>query len=180
MGRGAWVADIRRATGQSLRLPKEVSYSDRPSGEVRELCRPVVRSNPMSGLRDDAAAVTRVLEDYYRAFSTLDVQAILPYYHEPSLLVTPQGVAAMPTHAALVAVIAPGMEHFRGQGYARSELTMLHVKVLSSSTALAAGIAVRYKTDAQELDRAGVTYLLQKVDAGWKIVAVVIHDADRV
>ena len=35
--------------------------------------------------KGDIAAVTRVLTDYYNAFSTLDVQAILPYYHEPSL-----------------------------------------------------------------------------------------------
>ena len=31
-------------------------------------------------------AVLRVLGDYYTAFSTLDVQAILPYFHQPSML----------------------------------------------------------------------------------------------
>jgi hypothetical protein len=45
---------------------------------------------------DDKAAVTRVLMDYYSAFSKLDVQAILTYFHEPSLLITPVGVAASP------------------------------------------------------------------------------------
>ena len=34
--------------------------------------------------KGDIAAVTRVLTDYYNAFSTLDVQAILPYYHVPT------------------------------------------------------------------------------------------------
>jgi serine/threonine protein kinase len=37
--------------------------------------------------KDDKVAVTRVLTDYYNAFSTLDARAILPYYHEPSLLI---------------------------------------------------------------------------------------------
>jgi ketosteroid isomerase-like protein len=136
-------------------------------------------SMPVASEESDEAAVTRVLANYYRAFSTLDAQAILPYYLEPSLVVSPQGVAAMPTHAALVAAIAPGMEAFRARGYARSELTMLHVKRLSAGTALAAGVAVRFKTDSQELDRAGVVYLLQKVHGSWKIAAIVVHDADN-
>ena len=139
----------------------------------------MIDSVPVSSGEDDEAVVTRVLTDYYRAFSTLDVQAILPYCLEPALVVSPQGAAAMPTHAALVAAIAPGMEAFRARGYARSELTMLHVKRLSASTALAAGVAVRYKTDGQELDRAGVVYLLQKVDASWKITVIVVHDAEN-
>jgi len=138
----------------------------------------MIGGEPVASEEHDEAVVTRVLADYYRAFSTLDVQAILPYYHEPSLLVNPQGVAAMPTHAALVATVAPGMEAFRARGYARSELTMLKVKRLSAGTALATGVAVRYKTDGQELDRVGVLYLLQRVDGSWKIVALVVHDAD--
>jgi ketosteroid isomerase-like protein len=139
----------------------------------------MIDSVPVSSGEDDEAVVTRVLTDYYRAFSTLDVQAILPYFHEPSFIVIPQGVAAMPTHAALVAWMAPSMEAFRARGYARSELTMLHVKRLSAGTALAAGVAVRYKTDGQVLDQAGVIYLLQKVDGSWKIVVIVVHDADN-
>src|SRR6266571_2548909 len=38
---------------------------------------------------DDNAAVAQVLTDYYRAFSTLDAQAIGPNFHEPSQLVSP-------------------------------------------------------------------------------------------
>jgi hypothetical protein len=36
-------------------------------------------------------AVTKFLSDYYVAFSTLSIQAILPYFHEPALLVGPLG-----------------------------------------------------------------------------------------
>jgi hypothetical protein len=127
----------------------------------------------------EEAVISRVLADYYRAFSTLDAQAILPYCLEPTMVVTPQGVAAPPNHAALVAAMAPGMEAFRARGYDRSELTGLNIKLLSPVTAVAGGVAVRYKTDGRELDRAGVTYLLQKMDGGWKICVIVIHDADR-
>jgi hypothetical protein len=41
---------------------------------------------------------------------------------------------------------------------------------------LATGVALRYKTDGQELERVGVTYLLYKAESGWKIAVVVLHD----
>ncbi len=41
---------------------------------------------------DENAAVAQVLTDYYRAFSTLDAQAVRPYFHESSQLVSPTGV----------------------------------------------------------------------------------------
>jgi hypothetical protein len=42
------------------------------------------------------------------------------------------------------------------------------------------GVALRFKVDGQPLERAGVTYLLQKVDQNWKITVLVTHDADEV
>lgn len=140
----------------------------------------MVSSGPLAAGEDDIAAVTRVLTDYYGAFSKLDVQAILPYFHEPSLVMGPQGVAATPTHAALEVMFTPLMEGLRAKGYARSELSMLHVKRLSVTTTLASGIAVRYKADGQELARVGVTYLLHNADRSWKIAVLVAHDTDNV
>jgi ketosteroid isomerase-like protein len=129
---------------------------------------------------DDEAAVTRVLTDYVSAFGTLDVQAILPYYHEPCLLVGPQGVAALPTRAAMVAAFTPMIEGLRARGYGRSELSMLHVKQLSAAASLASGVAVRYRADGQELERVGVSYVLHKADDRWTIAVTVVHDTDKV
>src|ERR1700734_4505335 len=50
--------------------------------------------------KNEAAAVMQVLTDYYRAFSTLDLQKILPFFHQPSVLVGQQGVFLAPTHTA--------------------------------------------------------------------------------
>ncbi len=128
---------------------------------------------------DDKAAVTRVLNEYYSAVSRLDARAIPPYFHEPSVLIVPgRGVIATPTHATVRAVFTALIEALRAGGFARTELNSLHVKRLSATTMLAGGIAVRYKTDGQELDRAGVTYLLHKTDSAWKIAVVVVHDVD--
>ncbi len=129
---------------------------------------------------DDRGAVARVLTEYYKTFSTLDVQAILPYFHQPCFLIGPQAVLAAPTAAALAAALVPVLESFRARGYSRSGLSIERLRVLSSTAALASGVAVGYKADGGELDRAGVTYLLHKAEAGWKIAVLVIHDADSV
>ena len=129
---------------------------------------------------DDKAAVVQMLTDYYSAFSTLEAQAVGPYFHEPSQLVSAAGVVPTPTRAAVAAAFQPVMEALRARGFARSELVNLHLKRLSASTVLAGGVAVRSRADGQELDRAGVIYLLHKTDAGWQFATVVIHDADDV
>ena len=126
----------------------------------------------------DRAAVTQALTDYYRAFSTLDAQAVLPYFHEPSQLVSPAGVVPTPTRATVAAAFQPIMDGLRSRHFAKSELINLHLKRLSANTVIAGGIAVRRKTDGQELEQAGVVYILQRTNAGWEFAAVVIHDAE--
>ncbi len=123
-------------------------------------------------------AVKQVFSDYYKAFSTLDVQSILPYFHQPALLIGPLGVIAIPTPAAVVP--NPVMEDLRQQKYRRSELSLQQFKLLSATSALAVGVAIRYKADGQELERVGVTYLLHKGNDGWKFAVMVLHDTDKV
>ena len=127
---------------------------------------------------DDKAAVAQVLNDYYRAFSALDAEAVKPYFHESWQLVSPAGVGVGTTCAALAAVFQPAMEALRARGFAKSELFNLHLKRLSAATVIGGGVAVRRKTDGEELERAGVVYLMQKTNAGWQIATIVIHDAD--
>jgi ketosteroid isomerase-like protein len=125
-------------------------------------------------VNDDAAL--RTLAEYYSAFSTLEVQAVFPYFHEPSLLISPQGVFAAPTFAALATAFAPTMEGLRTREFSRSELSLGHVKSLGASATLVTGLAIRYKRNGQELERVGVTYVLHKAETGWKIAVVILHD----
>ena len=125
----------------------------------------------------DEAAVNRMLDEYYAAFSTLNIQAILPYFHQPALLIGPPGVIALPTPAAVLPIFTPVMQNLRARGYGRSELDQRKVKLLSAKSALASGIAVRYKSDGQELERVGITYMLHKTDDSWKFAVMVLHDA---
>ena len=133
-------------------------------------------SSPAADAAVNNDAVLRMLAGYYSAFSTLEVQAVLPYFHEPSLFVSPPGVIATPTFAALAAVIAPTMEGLRTREFARSELSVGYVKSLSASATLVMGIAIRFKRNGDELERVGVTYVLHKGETGWKIAVIILHD----
>jgi hypothetical protein len=130
----------------------------------------------------EEAAVTRVLADYYNAFtsacSTLDVRAIWPYFNEPSLLIGPGGMLAAPTREILSAAFTPAMEGLRAKGFGRSELNVRDIKLLNLTTMLVTGIAMRYKPDGQELERAGFTYVLHKAASGWKIAVLIGHDKE--
>jgi hypothetical protein len=79
---------------------------------------------------------------------------------------------------ALGRFFQPIMEALRARGFAKSELIKIHLKRLSADTVIAGGVDVRRKTDGEELERAGVVYLMQKTNAGWQIATIVIHDAD--
>lgn len=127
----------------------------------------------------DQADVVRVLHEYYSAFSTLHVDSVLPFFHEPSLFIGPQGVFAAKTHIFVAEAVSPFMEAFRARGFGRTELRVRNLKLLSATAALVEGVAQRYKLDGHELDRAGVTYVLHRTDSGWKIAVVVTHDADE-
>src|SRR5579872_1674978 len=169
-GRGPAVFQARLGTPLLKRLCPKVPLTYVYGGELE--------GTRMKLADDDAAAVSQVLTDYYSAFSTLDVQAVLPFFHEPSQLVSPAGVVPTPTRVAVAAALHQVMEGLRSRSFARSELINLHLKRLSVNTVIAGGVAVRRKTDGQELERAGVVYLLQRTSAGWLFATVAIHDAD--
>jgi hypothetical protein len=134
------------------------------------------RPGTIQSMSDEA--LRQVIADYYRDFSTLNVLGILPYFHEPCLLIGPPGVIPIPDHAALADVFGPVMEGLRAQGYGHSELELGYIRPLSSSVALIGGVAVRYTTDGRQLDRVGVTYVLHKTGSGWKFATVILHDPE--
>ena len=125
--------------------------------------------------QDENAAVTQTLMDYFRAFSAFDTQRALSYYHEPVTFITAQSVIATRSEGA--ARLTKLYDSLRPTGFARSELTDLHVKQMTAGLAIASGVAVRYKADGQELARFGVTYILRKTADGWKLAALVSHDS---
>src|SRR5262249_9721611 len=105
-------------------------------------------------------AAKQALDEYYRVFSRLDVQAVPPLFPEPWQCTCPAGVLTLPTRAGLVPVFQSAMEDLRARGYGRSELALRSIQALNENIVLAVGVAIRYKVDGLELERAGVTYVL--------------------
>ncbi|PYT15585.1 MAG: hypothetical protein DMG59_13325 [Acidobacteria bacterium] len=97
----------------------------------------------------------QVLANYYRAFSTHDTQAVLPFFHEPALFIGPQGVYPAPNSAAVASAVTPTLEQLRARDFDRSELSVNSVTSLSATATVATGVAIRYKTGGEELERVG-------------------------
>jgi hypothetical protein len=127
----------------------------------------------------DEAALSQLLTDYYYAFGTLDAEAVLPYFHTPGLFIGPAGTFGVPSTEVLSAMFGAIMDDLRARGYARSELSLHQIKMLSRTAACASGTVTRYKADGQELEHAGLTYLFYKSSDGWGITAILLHDPDQ-
>ncbi len=123
------------------------------------------------------AAPLEALLDYYRAFSTLDLAAIVPHFTEPSMTVSAGGVFTAANRSALSDSLAPLVQSLRARNYGRSEFVQPQVTMLGDADALVRGVAVRYTMAGPELERVPLSYLLHRSDAGWKIAVLVAEHA---
>jgi hypothetical protein len=119
------------------------------------------------------ASALETIHEYYKAFSTLELGAIVPYFSEPSMTVAAQGVFPAATHATLAQSLAPIIDTLRSKGYGRSEYADAQVTALGDRDALVRGVAVRYTAAGRELERVAISYLMHRTDAGWKIAVLV-------
>jgi hypothetical protein len=114
------------------------------------------------------------IHEYYQAFSTLDVRAIVSYFCEPSMTIAPHGVSSAGTHAVLADSLAPLVDGLRARGYGRSEFVEPKVTVIGERDALVRGVAVRYTAAGLELERIPLCYLMHQGADGWKIAVLVV------
>ena len=123
---------------------------------------------------DDASYPLDTLLDYYRAFSTLDVTAIVAFFCEPSMTIAPQGIVSAPNRAALADSLAPLIAGLKSRGYGRSEFVQSQVTMLGDAAALVRGVAVRYRAAGPELERVPLSYVMYRGDGGWKIAVLIV------
>jgi ketosteroid isomerase-like protein len=116
------------------------------------------------------------VNEYYKTFSTLDLNAIVTHFHEPCMSVGPQGAYAAVTRAGLAQAFAPMIEALKAKGYVRSEFVEPETTVFGTSTALVRGVAVRYAAADAEIERMRFGYLMNRTDETWKIAVIVIEN----
>jgi hypothetical protein len=119
-----------------------------------------------------ASPLETILE-YYRAFSTLDVSAIVLYFCEPSLTIARQGALSAANRGTLADSFAAIVQSLKAKGYGRSEFVEPQVTMLGETDALVRGVAVRYTAAGPELERVRLSYLMHRNEAGWKIAVLV-------
>ena len=114
------------------------------------------------------------LFEYYRTFSTLDLNAIVLHFSEPCMSISPQGVFSADNRVELANAFGPLVDGLQEKGYGRSEFVEAEATTLSGTAALVRGVAVRYKLDQSELERVPISYLMHRASDGWKIVTMVL------
>ncbi len=117
---------------------------------------------------------------YSDAFAKLDPNALLPFYHQPAILIDSERVFSVKSEAEILAILTPMIEGLKKVDYDHSETDQLSAKLLNKNTALVSGIGTRLKKDGSELGKFGFTYTMRKTDTDWKIIAGIIHDTETV
>lgn len=125
----------------------------------------------------ERTAVTKVMHDYFEAYSRGDLDAVMKLINIPFVVSGPKGFTAYTTADGTLNVYTRFRDAAVQQGYAKSEWIDLGVKLLGATYAIAAGTYVRYKADGSELNKTGWTYLLNRVDGLWKIAISVGYPA---
>lgn len=115
---------------------------------------------------------------YLEAFHTGNAAAVAPFYRAPCLFIADQGVTLLETDAKIEHLFGQVIAGLRARHYARSEVRDVQIKELSGRLALFSGLAVRYTTAGEELERLSATYTLLKTADIWQIVTVVAHGPD--
>ena len=134
--------------------------------------------------QDDKVAATRALVTYFGAFidavRTGDAAAVSQHLTEPFISIDPSKTVVFATRADFEVWLRPVLGGMKERGYDHSKWPQLDLKLLSKELAVASTLVVRYKSDGTEFGRAGVTYMMRKVEDRWKIVALTVHDTAAV
>ena len=83
--------------------------------------------------------ILEALHEYYKAFSSLELNAIVSHFCEPCMSIGPQGVFSAANRAELASTFAPLVEDLRAKGYGKSEFAEPQVTMLSDTAALVQG-----------------------------------------
>jgi hypothetical protein len=117
----------------------------------------------------DRAAVDKVMHDYFEAYSRGDMAVVMNFISVPFTVSGPKGFMTFTKADEALDWYTKVHDTVVKQGFAKTEWLDLGVKLLGQAYAITGGTFVRYKTDGNELNRSGGTYLLNKVDGVWKI-----------
>lgn len=127
-------------------------------------------------MTNDPQAVLDTFHQYAKTFEHLNPAKVLPFYHYPAILISPDKVVAIKNWIEGFVIFKIVMGGLKRRGYDHSHMESLSVRHLSDELAIVSGGVIRYKKDNTELERFGLTYTLGQVDGDWKIVVGALYE----
>ncbi|OBQ20218.1 MAG: hypothetical protein AN488_13345 [Anabaena sp. WA113] len=121
-------------------------------------------------MQEETKKVEATIAEYNQAFAKLQPSILGPFYHYPSILITPETAVTITNGLKLWIVFTKIVADLKKQNYGRSETGPLKIKLLSNNLAVVSAVATRYTKDNQLLTSFGFTYTMRKVDERWKII----------
>ena len=127
-------------------------------------------------MANETSNVIETITEYNKAFANLKPSILGPFYHYPSILITPETSVSINNWLKLWIVFTKIVLDLKKQNYGRSETSPLQVKFLADNLASVSAVVTRYTKDNQALNTFGFTYTLRKVGPQWKIIVGIIHN----
>ena len=132
-------------------------------------------------MTDETALIQQVFQQYADAFQGLKPAKVLPFFHFPAMLISPEKAAVIGNPILGYFGFKKAMKGLKRRGFTRSEAESLSVQQLSDNMAIVTGLVVRYKKckgDRKEtfLECFNLTYTMRKVNSSWKIVVGVLTE----
>jgi hypothetical protein len=128
-----------------------------------------------------AAQAQRHVELYYNYFYERDPESLATdIFTLPWITLGGNGVSITMSEAENLASFKSSIEGLLERDWDRSIYTTKSVCVLTTSSALVSGTNTRTRADGSIMSVGGVTYILGKTDAGWRIISFSGHSPGKV
>ncbi len=125
-------------------------------------------------------AVAEAAVTYFRYISEKNVKAVVEKsFIQPSITIGASGVSLRAPEQQTTQFEA-NQKRLLESGWDRSEWSSQTVCVLNANAALVSGKFNRFKKDGSSHSEGSETILYAKAADGWRIVSIMIHDANRV
>lgn len=116
--------------------------------------------------------------NYGKAFMTLQPEMVAPFFHEPAIFISNQGVIVMNNESEKLGVLSHIMNALKTQEYDRADVKNIVIKQLSNDLAVVNADNFRYNTSGEELERFSIAYTFRYIENSWKLIVAIIHDLD--
>jgi ketosteroid isomerase-like protein len=126
-------------------------------------------------MTNETSLIQKTFEQYAEAFQALEPAKVLPFYHFPAMLISPEKTAVIGNSIIGFFGFGKVMKDLKRRCFSRSEAKSLNVQQLSNNLAIVTGAVIRYKQCKKEhpetvLECFNLTYTMRKVNGDWKII----------